>query len=227
MPPELTSRAPRMTRACTECPRATFDVNAAAENLAPHVAAVLGDARTVQSATEWQGYGHVGATITDAILQAGLNYRTVVAPRVESMLKAWPDAKTVPTFLWRCGTSSLAATISWSHGVKLRRIMGLAVALLKGGVYTEEDLREFLDGPHARCSLLQVNGVGPKTAEYLRILVGLPGVPIDRHLQRFAAGAGVHVDRETLRRVYLRVAEQLDVDARALDRALWNQMAST
>lgn len=43
-------------------------------------------------------YNHMGATITDAILQAGQNWRTVVKPRIEKV-KQYPTAKTTSGFI--------------------------------------------------------------------------------------------------------------------------------
>ena len=41
---------------------------------------------------------HIGALFTDAILQAGVNYRSVVRPRVERVLFNFPEANTVSSF---------------------------------------------------------------------------------------------------------------------------------
>jgi hypothetical protein len=35
-------------------------------------------------------YGHMGATLTDAVLQSGISYETVVLPRVERILRDYP-----------------------------------------------------------------------------------------------------------------------------------------
>ena len=44
------------------------------------------------------GYCHMGATLTDTVLQAGLNYRSVVLPRVSRILDLYPNAKTTTSF---------------------------------------------------------------------------------------------------------------------------------
>jgi hypothetical protein len=36
-------------------------------------------------------YGHMGATISDAILQAGTKYETVVRPRIDRIRKIYSD----------------------------------------------------------------------------------------------------------------------------------------
>lgn len=39
-------------------------------------------------------YNHMGATITEMILQAGIDYRSVVVPRVQNILRRYPEAAT-------------------------------------------------------------------------------------------------------------------------------------
>ena len=41
---------------------------------------------------------HIGALFTDIILQSGVNYRTVVAPRVKFVLEMYPIAFSVENF---------------------------------------------------------------------------------------------------------------------------------
>jgi hypothetical protein len=43
-------------------------------------------------------YGHMGATLTDAILQQGIDYTTVVEPRVNNILTTYPEAKATTQF---------------------------------------------------------------------------------------------------------------------------------
>lgn len=43
-------------------------------------------------------YGHIGATLTDAIFQAGINYTSVVLPRVERVHRH-ERAKSISGFL--------------------------------------------------------------------------------------------------------------------------------
>jgi hypothetical protein len=196
-------------------------VQDASRRLKRHVERVIEQAQIPGYLEHWRGYGHMGATLTDAILQSGLNYRYVVAPRVHAIINAWPDATTVISFLWNCGHHSLRDAIDWSHDEKPDRMRRLAVRLLEQDVNTEDDLRHFLQSPDARARLLSIRGVGPKTADYLRTLVGLPAVPIDRHLERFAAHVNVHVSHRTLQAALMHLAGELGIDPRRLDRALW------
>jgi hypothetical protein len=43
-------------------------------------------------------YNHMGAVLTDAVLQPGLSYCSVVYPRVQNVLKTYPNAITTIDF---------------------------------------------------------------------------------------------------------------------------------
>ncbi|MEJ0023255.1 MAG: hypothetical protein WDN76_07345 [Alphaproteobacteria bacterium] len=47
--------------------------------------------------------------------------------------------------------------------------------------------------------MLAINGVGPKTYDYLACLVGVDCIAVDRHIKAFASAAGVSANSyETL-----------------------------
>ena len=43
-------------------------------------------------------YDHMGATISDSILQAGTKYETVVRPRINRIRQTYPEVKTTSSF---------------------------------------------------------------------------------------------------------------------------------
>lgn len=173
-------------------------------------------------------YNHVGATLSDAGLQAGINYRTVVAPRVNHLLTKWPKARTTSGFLVEIQTWGLNKMLSWTHPDKPRRIYEMALLLADHKVETEAELADWLENDTNRKILQKVRGVGPKTIDYLRKLVGLPAIAIDRHLRRFASWAGVpYSDYNEMEKIYRFTADLLGVDCGSLDRMIWTYMASS
>ena len=44
-------------------------------------------------------YEHMGALLTDAVLQAGINFNTVVRPKVKRLLDTYPESDTTSRFL--------------------------------------------------------------------------------------------------------------------------------
>ena len=64
---------------------------------------------------ERRPYAHMGATLTDAVLQSGLNYRTVVYPRVRSVMERFPSATSTASFWTVLETHTPATVLNWSH----------------------------------------------------------------------------------------------------------------
>lgn len=121
-------------------------------------------------------YDHMGAIICDSILQAGLNYATVVAPRVRSLMRRWPKALRTSVFASMSKRFGLGDVLNWRDPEKPRRIVELTSFLIRNTVETESELRDWLivNGNAERLST--VRGVGPKTIDYIKSLVGVQTV---------------------------------------------------
>ena len=85
--------------------------------------------------TQRTPYNHMGATIVDSILQAGLNYKTVVYPRVKKLILSYPDYKTTCDFLILIQTIPLTNLINWTNEVKINRIKELSWFLYNNSIY--------------------------------------------------------------------------------------------
>ena len=172
-------------------------------------------------------YEHMGVLIVDAVLQAGLNYDNVVAPRAKSVLDQFPTAQTTSMFLAAFNRFGPTKMIGFAEGKKTRTIRELCDLLARDGVQTVSDLRTWLGTPSARGKILGVFGIGPKTHSYIHILCGDPReVAVDTHLWRFLEDAGIEpIDHEWARQVYICAAELLGVDAATLDHSVWRFMA--
>jgi len=60
-------------------------------------------------------YNHMGATVTDAVLQAGLRYETVVWPRVQHVMEAFPEAATTSGFPAVLRERGGEEVVHWTH----------------------------------------------------------------------------------------------------------------
>ncbi len=173
----------------------------------------------------------MGAVLVDASLQAGVGYRTTVRPRVVHLMSAWPDANTTSGMASRLLNEDVAVVLRW-RGKKLVTLLGLVDAMQDLRVETVDDLKARLTNQgtlEATVSRLsQVKGVGPKTLDYLGILVGLTDqAAIDIHLRRFGEEAGVQGLRyDQLQGVLAAVAKQRTWDVGALDAAIWDYMSN-
>lgn len=99
---------------------------------------------------------------------------------------------------------------------------GITDLLVANGVDTRADLHAWLDHRASRAALRTVKGVGPKTVDYIGILVGRSQVAIDVHLRAFAAEAGVSgLSYEQLRTVYEEAAALLAQEPGGFEHAVW------
>ncbi len=172
-------------------------------------------------------YAHMGATICDAILQAGLNYRTVVGPRVQRLIHNWPSATVTSRFLAMVSLHGLNEVLNWNHPEKPTRIGHLTEFLVTRDVETEQDLAQWLIVEANSLALKELRGVGPKTIDYLKSLVGLPAVAVDRHVRTFVGMAGIRSSGYAeIRDLVSSAADLLHVEQRALDHAIWEYVAA-
>ncbi|MFO7697151.1 MAG: hypothetical protein R6X16_08340 [Anaerolineae bacterium] len=170
-------------------------------------------------------YRHVGAALSDALLQSGLRYETVVLPRVNRVL-ADASARTVSGFLHLLEREGRNAVLQWQHPDKPARVLLVTRLLHEEGVETEADLRGWLTD-EAQCqTLLGIKGIGPKTVDYLQTLVGIPNLAVDRHMLAFVEEAGIRVaGYEEAYRLLIDTAAALGWPAGELDMSIWTRMS--
>lgn len=173
----------------------------------------------------FEPYTHIGAAIVDGVLQAGLNYETVVRQRVDAVA-AIESARTTTGFLALLTTRGADAVLSWRPGRKPRLVVALAELLKHERVETVPELRIWLQHPDSPQKLTGLHGVGPKTVDYLKGLVGLPAVAIDIHLSRLLLAAGVPpTTYHSARAIIEGAADRMGIDRGALDNSIWQFMA--
>ena len=169
---------------------------------------------------------HLGATISDAILQAGLNYRTVVLPRVERLKTKWPNSRVGSGLLRDLHEFGPYRMLNWKHSEKPRRFVELTNYLVLHGIQDECDLHSWLCTVQNRNAIRSLRGIGPKTVDYLMRLVGGSAIAIDRHVTNFVAVACPNCKGyEKTQRIVQFAADLLEIDRAALDHAIWHYMS--
>lgn len=170
---------------------------------------------------------HIGAILADSVLQAGLNYRTVVKHRVNRICSDFPEAETLGGLFSLLKYKSVSEFLLWSHGTKISRFTSIIYFLSAHDIDTTNDLRSWVVLPESRGLLLDINGVGPKTFDYLCCLLGIDRVAVDRHVRAFANEAGVTVsDYESLRLIVSYAADLLGMARRDFDSWIWNMFSA-
>ncbi|MFJ8162163.1 hypothetical protein ACIRBY_14690 [Streptomyces sp. NPDC096136] len=108
------------------------------------------------------------------------------------------------------------------HARKAATARGITDLLAADGVDTRDDLHAWLGHQAHRAALRTVEGVGPKSVDYLGNLVGRSQIAVDVHLRAFAADAGVpSLGYERLRTAYEEAATLLGHDKAGLEHAVW------
>jgi hypothetical protein len=169
---------------------------------------------------------HLGAVLADSILQAGLNYRTVVKVRVDRIKSLFPEAATLSGVLELIGRGGISDFLLWRHPTKLSRFISLAELLQKHRIEDVPLLQKWLLDLAFHDQLLSINGVGFKTIDYLCCLVGLDCVAVDRHIRTFASEAGVEVtDYYGLKTIISYAADLLGISRRDFDAWIWGRVS--
>ncbi len=171
-------------------------------------------------------YDHIGAVICDSILQAGLNYSSVVKPRIDFLTQTYQRSKILSGFILDIEEFGLSEMIQWTHETKLNRIYALIDFFADNSIETVSDIYNFYSLKNAESLLLSINGIGAKTIDYMYALSGGNSIAIDRHLKQFAAINSVdELDYKSLKRIYIIAAQLLEIEYTYLDKMVWLYMS--
>ena len=133
-------------------------------------------------------YHHMGATLTDAMFQAGVNYHNAVEPRINK-IKTFESASTISGLQAHFRRVNAEEFFNWK-GCKPRNFLSIIDFLAQQSVETEGDLKDWILLPGSPEKLMDQPGFGRKTVDYLKILVGIPSVAADRHIFTFLETGG-------------------------------------
>ena len=169
---------------------------------------------------------HVGALFTDTILQAGVNYRSVVWPRVAHVLDTFPYATTVSIFAEILENYGTANVLHWSNAEKVQRMNELVLFCLDNHIETSRQLAEFLRYEQNVNLLKDIHGIGNKTCDYLKRLLGFDTVAVDRHIRSFIESADISSDDYfDIKEIVEFAADFMDKTRRELDYSIWSYMS--
>lgn len=169
---------------------------------------------------------HVGALFTDTILQAGVNYRSVVWPRVAHVLDTFPYATTVSIFAEILENYGTANVLHWSNAEKIQRMNELVLFCLGHQIETSRQLTEFLRYEQNVNMLKDIHGIGNKTCDYLKRLLGFDTVAVDRHIRSFMESADIYCDGYfDIKEIVEYAADFMEKTRRELDYSIWSYMS--
>ena len=171
-------------------------------------------------------YNHIGAVIIDSVLQAGLNYKTVVYPRVTKVIEQFETFDTTETFTELISMLGIENIINFNNTRKNRLIVDLLEFFKFENISNVSDLHVWLKSKGNSDKLLDFNGVGYKTLDYMKKLVGIDSLPVDRHISLFLELAGIKMKKyDDIQNVYKEAASRLKINLLSLDYTIWYYMA--
>ncbi|MCD6327824.1 hypothetical protein J7M28_09755 [bacterium] len=169
---------------------------------------------------------HLGAIVVDAVLQAGINYKTVVRPRVERLRDEYPEARTTSGFLALIDRVCLSDLIEWKGQTKLSTIAEVLNLLKQEQVETRSQLKLWLLQFGSTSRLTQIKGIGEMTADYLKMLAGIEVCAADSLTMGFMRQAGIEPKSyDEARDILCRASRMMDVHPVALGFSIWEYMA--
>jgi hypothetical protein len=172
-------------------------------------------------------YHHMGALLADTALQAAVKYASVVKPRVDAILAHYPEAVTVSSCISILERISAADFLRWRHPSKPQRFVDLLVACAEEGVDSVADLADWVITPNAQRRLRNINGIGPKSVDYIQMLSGNPSAPMDRHLLRIVSMAGVSTkDYSVAQRAFVEGASRAGFCVSYAERTVWQLVSA-
>lgn len=169
---------------------------------------------------------HLGAVLTDIILQAGLNYKTVVLPRVLRVYNNYNETNDLDNLINTISNIGLQSFLNWKNDIKLRRFQSIIDFLIENSLQTTSELLIHLNNGSNLKSFLSIPGVGNKTIDYFFKLMHVETIAVDRHIIKFLNQAEVNFNNyQSAKRIVEFTADMLNVSRRDIDYSIWNYMS--
>lgn len=173
-------------------------------------------------------HNHIGALFVDIILQAGVNYKYIVAPRVNNLYANYPEVDTVWKFHQLINEKGLPMLINWKNNVKLQRIYRLIDFCVDNDIDSAYDLKTYLRNDAHKKAFLQIDGIGNKTYDYLLKLMNVDTIAVDRHIFSFLEKAGIETSDYNYSKCIVEfAADFMNISRRSIDYSIWRYMAYT
>jgi hypothetical protein len=177
--------------------------------------------------TEIDGcYGHLGATLADAVLQSNNNYKRSVRHRIARILRVYPHEVSLHDLERLLQRVTPQEFLDWNGTRKPTTFLDLVGLLRQESVNTEDALRGWLQRDGSAAKLRSIRFIGPKTVDYLKILVGLPNAAMDRHMFEFLQRAGLgKLNYARGKDAIHRAADLMKLNRAHLDHSIWRYMS--
>ncbi|RXG14201.1 hypothetical protein DSM03_101318 [Leeuwenhoekiella aestuarii] len=169
---------------------------------------------------------HLGAVLTDIILQAGLNYKTVVLPRVLRVYNNFEEADNLENLIFTINSVGLESFLNWKNHIKLKRFQSVINFLDESSIQTTSELLDYLNDSSNLKYFKSIPGIGDKTIDYFFKLMHVETIAVDRHIINFLNKAEIDYNSyQSAKRIVEFTADMLNVSRRDIDYSIWNYMS--
>ena len=169
---------------------------------------------------------HLGAVLADIILQAGLNYKTVVLPRVLHIYKNYNSAHNLSGTIDIIEEIGIENFLNWKNNVKTNRYLSVLKFLSENSIDTPYELAVFLNQQENAQRFLSINGIGYKTIDYFQKLMHVETVADDRHFLNFLTQANLNFNNYHGAKLIVEyAADILNISRRDIDYSIWYYMS--
>jgi hypothetical protein len=170
-------------------------------------------------------YNHMGATIADAVLQANMKYESHVRPRINKIRQQHPQATTLSGLIQLLSEVPTTTFLDWRGVDRANRFNEVVELLSREGIDSEEEFKAWLSSDSNLLLLQEIRGIGPKTADYFRILTGFQTNAIDRHLLNFLKKAGIKATGYAEAQTVINLAaDEMGIARAHFDHSIWTYM---
>lgn len=169
---------------------------------------------------------HLGAMLADIILQAGLNYKNVVLPRVLSIYTNYPDAYNLDGLTLTLNNVSVELFLNWKDEKKIGRFKNVLEYLKSNKIQTTQELASSLAFNNNKDRFLSINGIGYKTIDYFLKLMDVETIAVDRHIIKFLTQANIkYYNYQSAKAIVEYTADILNISRRDIDYSIWHYMS--
>lgn len=169
---------------------------------------------------------HLGAVLADIILQAGLNYKTVVLPRVLYIYNNFNMAFELNGLINTINEIGLERFLNWKNEIKINRFRSVLEYLENNSIQTTRELVDHLNEYNNIVGFLSVHGIGNKTIDYFLKLMQIETIAVDRHILNFLNQANVNfTNYHSAKKIVEYTADILNISRRDIDYSIWYYMS--
>jgi len=149
-----------------------------------------------------------------------------IRKRIDRIRKEFASDSTLKDLKKLLKAITVQTFLDWKGTRKSQTFLDLIALLDREGINTEDDLRKWLQHGESAAKLRKVAFIGPKTADYLKILVGEDSAAIDRHVLGFLERAGLgKLNYERAQEIVHQTAEDMGLKRSQLDFGIWRHMS--